>query len=146
MLRITKNRFYVVPVLMRTLDILEFIRRSKTPLKMHDISTGTGVASTTTYRILRTLVHRGYLVQDIEGRFSALNRPELKVNSPQQNNPGKHLQPHTTDLSGDQVIQILGSVLQTLKDGNNATLSPDIAAKSFSPPSKNLKRTIHHRV
>ena len=146
MLRITKNRFYVVPVLMRTLDILEFLRQSKAPLKMHDISTGTGVAPTTTYRILRTLVHRGYLAQDLEGRFSVLNRPEFKVQSPEHANPARQLRSHKTDLSGDQVIQILGSVLQTLRESKDGSPKEDIAHLSFSSPAKNLKRTATHRV
>ena len=33
MLRVTKSRFYVVPVLMRTLDILELLCESNIPLK-----------------------------------------------------------------------------------------------------------------
>jgi len=39
MLRVTKSRFYVVPVLMRTLDILELLCESDIPLKSNEVST-----------------------------------------------------------------------------------------------------------
>lgn len=145
MLKITKSRFYVVPVLMRTLDILEFLRRTNAPLKMHEISMATKVSSTTTYRILRTLVQRGYLVQDLEGRFSIQNRPELKVNSPGQANTANHLRLQKTDLSGDQVIEILDSVLQTLRLGNDASPDQSLPGNSRSPSSKHTSRSALHR-
>ena len=78
MLKDTKSGRYLVPVLMHLLDILELLQRTDAPLKMYEISEATGVSLTTTYRILRTLVHRGYLTQDREGRFRMLDRPELK--------------------------------------------------------------------
>lgn len=131
MLRVTKNRFYAVPVLMRTLDILEFLGKSDCPLRMKEISHGTGVSQTTTYRILRTLIHRGYVVQDIEGSFSLLNRSEMNLVSVQRTNSrGSEPMPlHRTDLSGDQVIEILYGVLQTLGQGNGASLEHQVASR-----------------
>lgn len=79
MLRGTKKRFSGVPVLMRTLDIIEFLRESDSPLRMREISNATGISPSTTYRVLWTLVRRGYVVRDIEGRFSLLNRPEINI-------------------------------------------------------------------
>jgi hypothetical protein len=78
MLKDTESHRYLVPVLMHTLDVLELLLRRGVPLKMYEISEAAGVPLTTTYRILRTLAHRGYLAQDIEGRFSLLNRSKLK--------------------------------------------------------------------
>lgn len=75
--KVTKNRAYVVPVLMSTLDILEYLSRTDAPLKMNQISDVTAVPPTTTYRILQTLVHRGYLTHDLEGRYSLANLPEM---------------------------------------------------------------------
>jgi hypothetical protein len=121
MLKATKSRFYVVPVLMCALDILELLSRSGVPLKTNEISRMTGVSPTTTYRILRTLIHRGYLVQDLDGRFGLLNRPEMSLPSGQDANTEP-----ITDLSGDQVIEILHSVLQTLRQRNEASLDHDI--------------------
>jgi DNA-binding IclR family transcriptional regulator len=83
MLMVTKSRFYLVPVLMRALDILELLSRS-TPLKMGEISLAVDVSPTTTYRILQTLVHRGYLAQDLEGKFTVVNRPGMNSDSPTQ--------------------------------------------------------------
>jgi hypothetical protein len=128
MLKLTRNRFYVVPVLMRTLDILEFLRASNAPLKTNEISHA-------------TLVHRGYLVQDLEGRFSILNRPEPHAHSPRRPALGKPLRSQQAGLSGDQVIQILDSVLQTLKHGNDASLDLKMPGKPPSPPARNLNRT-----
>ena len=79
MLRETKKRFSGVPVLMRTLDIIELLRESDSPLRIIDISNVTGVSQTTTYRVLWTLVRRGYVVRDVERRFSLLNRPEINI-------------------------------------------------------------------
>ncbi len=74
MLKDTKTRSYLVPVLMHTLDILELLLKSDHPLKTRYISNTTGVSQRTTDRILQTLADRGYLAQDLEGKFSLLNR------------------------------------------------------------------------
>jgi len=79
MLKVTKKHLYVVPVLLSTLDILEFLSRIEAPLKMNEISDVTGVSLTTTYRILQTLVHRGYLDQNFEGKYSIASLPGLKA-------------------------------------------------------------------
>ena len=63
---------------MHTLDILELLLKSDYPLKTRYISNTTGVSQRTTYRILQTLADRGYLAQDLEGKFSLLNRSKLK--------------------------------------------------------------------
>ncbi len=78
MLKITKNRGYVVPVLMSTLDILEYLSRTDAPLKLNEISDVTAVPLTTTYRILQTLVQRGYLTHDPEGKYGLANLPEMR--------------------------------------------------------------------
>jgi hypothetical protein len=115
MLKITKSRFYLVPVLMRTLDILEVLSNSDQPLKMNEISQRTRISKTTTYRILRTLVYRGYVAQDLEGRFSMLKAlegpglPKSRAAIADSESVGE------TGLTGDQVIEVLHSVLQTLR-------------------------------
>jgi ribose transport system substrate-binding protein len=75
MKKVTKRQPYSVPILMRALDILEFLRGSDIPLKPDEISNATGVSRTTTYRILHTFVLRGYVAQDPGGRFSFLSVP-----------------------------------------------------------------------
>ena len=128
MLKITKSRFYLVPVLMRALDILEVLSSSDAPLKMNDLSHSTGISKTTTYRILRTLVYRGYVVQDLEGRFSILDRPGPKSALPEANEAdAKSARSTDPDLSGEQVIEFLYSVLQALRQQrNNGTLDQAI--------------------
>jgi ribose transport system substrate-binding protein len=54
---------YLVPVVSRALDVLEAFRGPQETLTLHDITERTGVAHTTAFRILFTLVHRNYLRQ-----------------------------------------------------------------------------------
>jgi len=75
--KVLKSRFYVIPVLMHALDVLEFLSRTEAPLRMDEIADGTGVSRTTTYRILQTLVLRGYLAHDLEGRYSLSKSIEM---------------------------------------------------------------------
>ncbi len=86
MKKATKRQPYSVPVLMRALDILEFLRGSDIPLKPDEFSNATGVSRTTTYRILHTFVLRGYVVQDPGGKFSFLSLKAKTVISPQIEN------------------------------------------------------------
>ena len=79
MLKAAKSRFYLVPVLMNTLDILELLSTPDARFKLNEISDLTGVPLTTTYRILQTLVHRVYLAHDLEGKYSLANLPVLKA-------------------------------------------------------------------
>lgn len=68
MLKLKKEpRSYVVPVVERTFDILESL--NTTPRKASEIADGTGIARSTTYRILRTLVRRGYVAQVASGGY-----------------------------------------------------------------------------
>jgi len=79
MLKAAKSRFYLVPVLMHTLDILELLSTPDARLKLNEISDLTGVPLTTTYRILQTLVHRGYLAHDLAGKYSLAESPVTKT-------------------------------------------------------------------
>jgi len=91
MQKITESRLYEIPVLMRTLDILEFLCGSDTPLRTNEISDATGVPRTTTYRILQTLSRRGYIAKDVKGRFSVLSMPGKSVASSRiQDGAGVH--------------------------------------------------------
>lgn len=114
MLRLSTTRFYAVPVLMRALDILELLSRVETPLKTNEVASATKIPMTTTYRILRTLAHRGYIVQDLEGRFSKQNgragvSPRISNAEQRENQIASSLGP-----SRDQVIEIVHGVLQSL--------------------------------
>jgi ribose transport system substrate-binding protein len=60
-----KDRFgsYFVPVVSKTLDILEAFQSPQEELSLEEVIRRTGMAHGTAYRILFTLVHRGYLAQ-----------------------------------------------------------------------------------
>ena len=54
---------YIVPVAAKTLDILEAFRSPDDELTLQDVIDKTGIAHATAFRILYTLVHRGYLTR-----------------------------------------------------------------------------------
>ena len=127
MLKDTKSRRYLIPVLIHLLDILELLQRTDAPLKMYEISDATGVSLTTTYRILRTLLCRGYLAQDRTGRFSMLDRPELKNATVKKTSVTAV--PVEPDLPGEQVIEILHHLPQTLRQSNKNGFDHEIVGR-----------------
>lgn len=54
---------YLVPVASKTLDVLEAFRHPQDELTLQEVIERTGIAHTTAFRILFTLVHRRYLMQ-----------------------------------------------------------------------------------
>lgn len=134
MLRLSKSRFYSVPVVMRTFDILEFLYASDIPLKTNEISKLAGVPQSTTYRILRTLVQRGYVLQDIEGRF-IFERSEkskfIPIGRTDQCSIAGSLRDFGTDLPLDEIIEILVTLLRTVRSHLPSHISVDgMAAES----------------
>jgi ribose transport system substrate-binding protein len=71
---------YRIPVLAKSLDTLECFRGFREALTLEEVIRRTGVAHTTAFRILCTLVDRGYLIQ-VPGKKYRLNnfrrRPRL---------------------------------------------------------------------
>jgi predicted ArsR family transcriptional regulator len=105
---------------MRTLDILEFLFKSNSPLKTNEISDIVRVPRTTTYRILRTLVHRGYVSQDLEGGFSFQHsdNPKIIPIRPQDQYIASHGKGEfEPDLPADEVIEMVIALLQGLRRG-----------------------------
>lgn len=121
MLRISKTRSYFVPIIVRALDILELLSDSKTPLKTNEIADVTETPRSTTYRILRTLLERGYIYQNLDGRFGVRDSKLDKVAAITRNNPRSalnHALENESDLSVDRVVEILLAILQGLKRGH----------------------------
>jgi ribose transport system substrate-binding protein len=58
-----KKNLYLIPVLSKALDILELLQNENRPLSLEAIHQRTRVSKTTVFRVLKTLVHRGYIVQ-----------------------------------------------------------------------------------
>lgn len=68
------KRLYLIPVLSKALDILEFLQAENRPLTLEAIHQRTKVSKTTVYRVLKTFVHRGYLAQAPDGTYRYLVR------------------------------------------------------------------------
>lgn len=73
------KRLYLIPVLSKALDVLEIIQREKKPLSLETIYQRTRISKTTVYRILKTLVHRGYVAQSQDGLYRSVNKPRKMV-------------------------------------------------------------------
>ena len=59
---------YIIPVAAKTLDVLDVFRLQKEELTLQEVISKTGIAHATAFRILYTLVQRGYLTRT-ENRY-----------------------------------------------------------------------------
>jgi ribose transport system substrate-binding protein len=57
------------------LDVLELLEQEKQPLALEQIYQRTHISKTTVFRILRTLVHRGYVSRPEDGLYRLVSRP-----------------------------------------------------------------------
>ena len=69
------KRLYLIPVLTKSLDILELLQAENQPMVLEEIHKKTRVSKTTVYRILKTLVHRGYVGQTADRHYRHIARP-----------------------------------------------------------------------
>jgi ribose transport system substrate-binding protein len=74
MVRISRSS-YLIPVLSKSLDVLELLEQQKQPLTLEQIYQRTAISKTTVFRILKTLVHRGYVARPADGRYRLISRP-----------------------------------------------------------------------
>ena len=128
MLRLSKSRSYSVPVVLRTLDILELLSESDSPLKTNEISDRARVPRSTTYRILRTLAQRGYVSQDFDGRFRFRDLGNVRIVPIRREDPSNSSQgagKPEVNVSADQLIEMLLTLLQGLRRGNPVLFSTD---------------------
>jgi ribose transport system substrate-binding protein len=70
------RRLYLIPVLSKALDILELLQAENQPMTLEAIHRQTKISKTTVYRVLKTYVHRGYLVQSPDGLYRQVSRPK----------------------------------------------------------------------
>ena len=70
------KRLYLIPVLTKALDILELLQAENQPMVLEDLHKRTKVSKTTVYRILKTLVHRGYVGQTADRHYRHIARPK----------------------------------------------------------------------
>lgn len=75
MAKASTKRLYLIPILSKALDVLEILQTEERPLPLETIYQRTHISKTTVYRILKTLVHRGYLAQSQDGLYRLVSRP-----------------------------------------------------------------------
>jgi len=69
------KHLYLIPILSKSLDILELFESEKKPLTLETIFQRLQVSKTSIYRILKTFVHRGYMAQTPDGSYRLVSRP-----------------------------------------------------------------------
>ena len=67
--------FYLIPILSKALDVLELLQQSNVPFALEEVYQKTNISKTSVYRILKTLVHRGYVAQTQDGLYRLVTRP-----------------------------------------------------------------------
>ena len=69
------KRLYLIPILSKALDVIELLEQDNASLTLEDVYQKTNISKTSVYRILKTLVHRGYLAQTQSGQYRLVSRP-----------------------------------------------------------------------
>jgi ribose transport system substrate-binding protein len=69
------KRLYLIPILSKALDVIELLEQDNASLTLEDVYQKTNISKTSVYRILKTLVHRGYLAQTPGGQYRLVSRP-----------------------------------------------------------------------
>ena len=69
------KRLYLIPILSKALDVLELLEQNHSPVSLEDVFQKTLISKTSVYRILKTLVHRGYVAQAQNGSYRLVSRP-----------------------------------------------------------------------
>ena len=64
------DREYIVPVLLKSVQVLDLIGETPEGLRIEQIHQETGIAKTTVYRIVRTLVVSGHLCHADNGAYA----------------------------------------------------------------------------
>lgn len=69
------KRLYLIPILSKGLDVLELLEQVHGSISLEDVYKKTNISKTSVYRILKTLVHRGYVAQTQNGLYRLVARP-----------------------------------------------------------------------
>jgi len=69
------KRLYLIPILSKALDVIELLEQDHAPVSLEDVYQKTQISKTSVYRILKTLVHRGYVAQSQNGLYRLVSRP-----------------------------------------------------------------------
>ena len=69
------QRLYLIPILSKALDIMEMLQRERGPLALETLHQRSKISKTSVYRILQTLVHRGYVSRTAGGQYRLVSQP-----------------------------------------------------------------------
>jgi len=69
------KRLYLIPILSKALDVIELLEQNHASVTLEDVYQKTHISKTSVYRILKTLVHRGYVAQSQNGQYRLVSRP-----------------------------------------------------------------------
>jgi ribose transport system substrate-binding protein len=69
------KRLYLIPILSKALDVIEQLEQNNVPVTLEDMYQKNQISKTSVYRILKTLVHRGYVAQSQDGQYRLVSRP-----------------------------------------------------------------------
>lgn len=75
MAKVKIKRLYLIPILSKALDVLELLENIHAPVSLESVHQTTKISKTSVYRILKTLVHRGYVAQVENGLYRLVSRP-----------------------------------------------------------------------
>ncbi len=75
MAKTSTKRLYLIPILSKALDIMELLQAEKAPMTLETIYQRTHFSKTSVYRMLKTLVHRGYITQSGDGLYRSAGQP-----------------------------------------------------------------------
>jgi ribose transport system substrate-binding protein len=70
------KRLYLIPILSKALDVLEMLEEQNVAMTLEDVYQRTQISKTSVYRILKTLVHRGYVAHGESGEYRLVSRPK----------------------------------------------------------------------
>jgi ribose transport system substrate-binding protein len=71
----TTPRLYLIPILSKALDVLEMLQRERGALSLEVLHQRSRISKTSVYRILQTLVHRGYVSRNASGHYRLVSQP-----------------------------------------------------------------------
>jgi ribose transport system substrate-binding protein len=66
----------LIPILSKALDVMEMLEQQNTAMTLEDVYQRTQISKTSVYRILKTLVHRGYVAHGESGEYRLVSRPK----------------------------------------------------------------------
>jgi ribose transport system substrate-binding protein len=71
----TTKRLYLIPILSKALDVMELLQAERAPMSLEGVYQRTRFSKTSVYRILQTLLHRGYVARSGDGLYRLVSLP-----------------------------------------------------------------------